>query len=428
MAANLVDSLQQRGMVHDIMPGTRELLASGMVTAYVGFDPTADSLHIGHLVSIMLLRHLQGAGHRPIALIGGATGMVGDPSGRSAERNLLDPEELLANQDAVARQLGKFLDLEPPGDNAALILNNHDWLGKFNLLDFLRRAGKHLSVNYMMAKESVKNRLEGGLSFTEFSYQLLQAWDYYHLYTHHDCRLQMGGSDQWGNITAGTELIRRKAGGEAFALTCPLITRTDGRKFGKTESGNVWLDPGRTSPYQFYQFWLNVSDTDAARYMLIFTHLDMEEISALTASHMEAPHRRLLQLRLGREVTEMVHSRGAWESARAASEILFGQGTTQTLRSLSEADLLDALEGVPRAVLPRTQLQKGIDVVDMLAVHTDVFASKGEVRRLISNGGLSVNKERVTDPALVVSAGDLLHNRFLLVQQGKKRYTLISVE
>lgn len=428
MAANLVDSLQQRGMIHDIMPGTRELLASGMVTAYVGFDPTADSLHIGHLVSIMLLRHLQAAGHRPIALIGGATGMVGDPSGKSCERNLLDPEELQANQDAVARQLGKFLDLDPPGGNAALILNNHDWLGKFNLLDFLRMAGKHLSVNYMMAKESVKNRLESGLSFTEFSYQLLQAWDFFHLYTHYDCRLQMGGSDQWGNITAGTELIRRKAGGEAFALTCPLITRADGRKFGKTESGNVWLDPGRTSPYQFFQFWLNVSDTDAARYMLIFTHLDMEEIGALTASHQQAPHHRLLQQRLGREVTEMVHSREAWESARAASEILFGRGTTQTLRSLSETDLLDALEGVPRAVLPRTQLQNGLDVVDMLAVHTDVFTSKGEVRRLISNGGLSVNKERVTDPALVISAGDLLHNRFILVQQGKKHYTLITVE
>ncbi|HDP95296.1 MAG TPA: tyrosine--tRNA ligase [Candidatus Aminicenantes bacterium] len=428
MAQNLVDSLKQRGMIHDIMPGTRELLSAGMVTAYVGFDPTADSLHIGHLVSIMLLRHLQAAGHRPIALIGGATGMVGDPSGKSCERNLLDPEELLANQDAVARQLERFLDPDPPGGNAAMILNNHDWLGAFNLLDFLRMAGKHLTVNYMMAKESVKNRLESGLSFTEFSYQLLQAWDFFHLYTHHDCRLQMGGSDQWGNITAGTELIRRKAGGEAFALTCPLITRADGRKFGKTESGNVWLDPRRTSPYQFYQFWLNVSDIDAARYMRIFTHLDMDEIAELTASHMEAPHRRLLQQRLGREATEMVHSHEAWESARAASEILFGRGSTQTLRSLSEADLLDALEGVPRAVLPRTQLEKGVDVVDMLAVHTDVFASKGEVRRLVGNGGLSLNRERVADPSRIVSAGDLLHNRFILVQQGKKHYILISVE
>jgi len=428
MKTNLVDSLRWRGMIHDIMPGTEELLHSGTVTAYVGFDPTADSLHIGHLVSIMLLRHLQAAGHRPIALIGGATGMVGDPSGKSAERNLLDLEELRANQDAVARQLKGFLDHDPGRENAALILNNHDWLGKFNLLDFLRNAGKHLTINYMMAKESVKNRLEGGLSFTEFSYQLLQAWDFYHLYTHHGCRLQMGGSDQWGNITAGTELIRRKSGGEAFALTCPLITRADGRKFGKTESGNVWLDPRRTSAYQFYQFWLNVSDEDAERYMRIFTHLEREEIEALAASHTQAPHRRELQQRLGREVTTMVHSEEAWQSAREASQILFGKGTTETLRSLAEDDLLDALEGVPRAVVTRNHLGDGLDVVELLAGHSDVFASKGEVRRLVKNGGLSINKRRINDPADKITPADLLHGRFLLVQQGKKRYTLITIE
>ena len=428
MKTNLVDSLRWRGMIHDIMPGTEELLASGTVTAYVGFDPTADSLHIGHLVQIMLLRHLQAAGHRPIALIGGATGMVGDPSGKSAERNLLDLDELRANQDAVAGQLRDFLDHDPGRENAALILNNHDWLGRFNLLDFLRNAGKHLTINYMMAKESVKNRLESGLSFTEFSYQLLQAWDFYHLYTHHGCRLQMGGSDQWGNITAGTELIRRKSGGEAFALTCPLITRTDGRKFGKTESGNVWLDPRRTSAYQFYQFWLNVSDQDAERYIRIFTHLEGEEIEALAASHRQAPHHRELQQRLGREVTTMVHSAEAWQSAREASQILFGKGTTDTLRSLAEADLLDALEGVPRAVVARTSLGKGLDVVELLAGRSDVYASKGEVRRLVKNGGLSINKKRISDPAEEITPADLLHGRFLLVQQGKKRYTLITVE
>jgi len=428
MEKNLVDSLRRRGMIHDIMPGTEELLAAGMTTAYVGFDPTADSLHIGHLVSIMLLRHLQAAGHRPIALIGGATGMVGDPSGKSAERNLLETDELRANQDAFARQLAKFLENSPDKGNSALILNNYDWLGKFNLLEFLRQAGKHLTVNYMMAKESVKNRLESGLSFTEFSYQLLQAWDFLHLYTHHGCRLQMGGSDQWGNITAGTELIRRKVGGEAFALTCPLITRADGRKFGKTEAGNVWLDPRRTSPYQFYQFWLNISDEDAERYIRIFTHLEIAEIEALAATHRQAPHRRALQQRLAREVTTMVHSEAAWESARAASEILFGKGTTETLRSLSEADLLDALEGVPRAVLARPRLNAGVDVVDMLATHTGVFASKGEVRRLVKSGGLSINKQRINTPDHRVTAADLLHGRFLLVQQGKKRYILITVE
>ena len=428
MEKNLVDSLRRRGMIHDIMPGTEKLLAAGMTTAYVGFDPTADSLHIGHLVSIMLLRHLQAAGHRPIALIGGATGMVGDPSGKSAERNLLETDELRANQDAFARQLAKFLENSPDKGNSALILNNYDWLGKFNLLEFLRQAGKHLTVNYMMAKESVKNRLESGLSFTEFSYQLLQAWDFLHLYTHHGCRLQMGGSDQWGNITAGTELIRRKVGGEAFALTCPLITRADGRKFGKTEAGNVWLDPRRTSPYQFYQFWLNISDEDAERYIRIFTHLEIAEIEALAATHRQAPHRRALQQRLAREVTTMVHSEAAWESARAASEILFGKGTTETLRSLSEADLLDALEGVPRAVLARPRLNAGVDVVDMLATHTGVFASKGEVRRLVKSGGLSINKQRINTPDHRVTAADLLHGRFLLVQQGKKRYILITVE
>ncbi|MDY0296186.1 MAG: tyrosine--tRNA ligase [Acidobacteriota bacterium] len=428
MSKNLVESLKWRGMVHDIMPGTEELLSSGMVTAYVGFDPTADSLHIGHLVSIMLLRHLQAAGHRPIALIGGATGMVGDPSGKSSERNLLDEDELRANQDAVARQLEKFIDTTASGKNSGLILNNHDWLGDFNLLDFLRRAGKHLTVNYMLAKESVKNRMENGLSFTEFSYQLLQAWDYYHLYTQYDCRLQMGGSDQWGNITAGTELIRRKLGKEAFALTCPLITRADGRKFGKTEAGNVWLDPDRTSAYQFYQFWLNVSDEDAERYLRIFTGLDRKEIDELVAGHRREPHLRVLQQRLAREVTLMVHSPEALESARAASEILFGQGTTESLRSLREADLLDALEGVPRAVLSRGKLAADLTVVDMLTVHTGVFTSKGEVRRLVANGGLSINKERVSDPSAAVTANDLLHQRFLLVQQGKKRYTLITVE
>ncbi len=425
---NLVEEFKWRGMIHDIMPGTQELLQSGMVTAYVGFDPTADSLHIGHLVSIMLLRHLQAAGHRPIALIGGATGMVGDPSGKASERSLLSVDELRSNQDAVGRQLETFIDLTPGLPNSGLILNNADWLGRFNLLDFLRDVGKHLSVNYMMAKDSVKKRLETGLSFTEFSYQLLQAYDYLYLHQEHGCRLQMGGSDQWGNITSGTEMIRRKTGGEAFALTCPLITRSDGRKFGKTEEGNIWLSPERTSPYQFYQFWMNVSDEDSERYIRIFTMLGRDEITALVREHDKEPHRRLLQQRLAEEVTVMVHSREALVSAREASQILFGRGTTETLKSLSESDLLSALEGVPRATLERAKMETGISVMDLLALETDVFSSKGEVRRLIQNGGLSINKVRISDPAESVTPVHLLHGRFLLIQQGKKRYVLISVE
>jgi tyrosyl-tRNA synthetase len=422
----LVEELKWRGMVHDIMPGTEELLAKEMVTAYVGFDPTSDSLHIGHLVSVMLLRKLQSAGHKPIALVGGATGMIGDPSGKSEERNLLDEETLFRNQGGMKKQLSRFLEFETGKPNAAEMVNNYDWMKNFTFLEFIRDIGKAITVNYMMAKDSVQKRLETGLSFTEFSYQLVQGYDFLHLYEHKNCKLQMGGSDQWGNIVTGTELIRRKTGGEAFALTCPLITKSDGGKFGKTEKGNVWLDPEKTSPYAFYQFWMNVSDQDAERYIKIFTSLAMGEIEQLTMEHRKEPHLRLLQKRLAAEVTVMVHSREALDTAIEASEILFGKGTTETLKKLDESTFLSVFEGVPMFEIQSGILQHGISLSELLVSHTNVFASKGELRRMTDGGGLSINKEKTDNIEKVITLSDLLNHKYLLIQKGKKNYYLIK--
>ena len=428
MKFDVVEELYWRGMVHDIMPGTREQLQKEMTAAYVGYDPTSDSLHIGNLVSIMMLKHLQLAGHKPIALVGGATGMVGDPSGKSAERNLLDEKTLRFNQEGIRKQLLNFLDFDPKLENGALMVNNYDWMKEFSFLGFLREVGKHLTVNYMMAKDSVKMRLETGLSFTEFSYQLLQGYDFYFLYKHHNCKLQMGGSDQWGNITAGTELIRRMDGGEAFALTCPLITRADGGKFGKTEEGTVWLSAKYTSPYKFYQYWLNASDADAENYIKIFTLLPREEIDALIAEHREAPHLRVLQKRLGQEVTTMVHSQEEYRGALEASEILFGKGTGETLRKLSEDDLLAVFEGVPQFTVSKSELGAGINIIELLAAKTSVFASKGEARRMLKDGGVRVNKTRVSSQEEAVSSDALLNGKFILIQKGKKNYFLLKAE
>lgn len=429
---NFVEELKWRGMIHDMMPGTEEQLQKEMTTAYVGIDPTADSLHIGHLVSVMILRHFQRCGHKPIALIGGATGMIGDPSGKSAERNLLNEETLRHNQECIKKQLSKFLDFDSDAPNAAELVNNYDWMKGFSFLDFAREIGKHITVNYMMAKESVKKRLNGeardGLSFTEFTYQLLQGYDFLHLYQEKGCKLQMGGSDQWGNITTGTELIRRKTGGEAFALTCPLITKADGGKFGKTESGNVWLDARYTSPYKFYQFWLNVSDEDALRYIKIFTFLTKEEIEALAAEHAEAPHLRALQKRLAKEVTCMVHSEADYEAAVEASGILFGNATAEALRRLDEATLLAVFEGVPQFEVPRSLIVEGVKAVDLFAGHTQVFASKGEMRKLVQGGGISLNKEKLSAFDREITETDLLDGKYLLVQRGKKNYYLITVK
>jgi tyrosyl-tRNA synthetase len=422
----LVEELKWRGMVHDIMPGTEELFSREMVTAYVGFDPTSDSLHIGHLVSVMLLRHLQAAGHKPIALMGGATGMIGDPSGRSEERNLLDEKTLRYNQECMKKQLGKFLDFESDKPNAAEMVNNFDWMKDFSFLEFIRDIGKLITVNYMMAKDSVKKRLESGLSFTEFSYQIVQGYDFLHLYQHKNCKLQMGGSDQWGNIVTGTELIRRKTGGEAFALTCPLITKADGGKFGKTEKGNVWLDPAKTSPYSFYQFWLNVSDEDAERYIKIFTFIPVEEIRNLTKEHTAAPHMRLLQKRLAAEVTVMVHTKRDLETAMEASDILFGKGTTDTLRKLDEATFLAVFEGVPLYEMDAAIFDQGISLAELLAVKTDIFASKGELRRMTDGGALSINKEKTDNPDRIITVSDLLNKKYVLVQKGRKNYFLIK--
>jgi len=421
-----IDELNWRGMIHDIMPGTDAQLDNEMTTAYVGIDPTADSLHIGHLVSIMMLKHLQEAGHKPIALIGGATGMIGDPSGKSEERNLLDETTLRRNQECIKNQLQKFLDFDSSKKNGAELVNNYDWTKDFNFLGFLREVGKHLTVNYMMAKDSVKKRLETGLSFTEFSYQLLQAYDFYFLYKNKNCKLQMGGSDQWGNITAGTELIRRKAGGEAFALTCPLITKADGGKFGKTEEGNIWLDPRYTSPYKFYQFWLNTSDEDAERYIKIFTRIPREEIEALVEEHKQAPHNRILQKRLGMELTIMVHSQSDYEASVEASQILFGQGTSETLRKLSESDLVSIFEGVPQFDISRETLSAGINIIELLASHSAVFPSKGEARRMITGGGVFINKDKIDSVDKTVSSADLLNNKYILAQKGKKNYFLLK--
>jgi len=428
---NFVEELRWRGMIHDLMPGTEEQLQKGMTSAYVGIDPTADSLHIGHLVSVMMLKHFQRAGHRPIALIGGATGMIGDPSMKSAERNLLDEPTLRHNQECIRKQLAKFLDFDSDAPNAAKLVNNYDWMKDYSFLNFIRDIGKHITVNYMMAKDSVKKRLSGdsntGLSFTEFSYQLLQGYDYLHLYQTEGCRLQMGGSDQWGNITTGTELIRRKMGpeAEAFALVCPLITKADGGKFGKTESGNVWLDRRYTSPYTFYQFWLNVSDADAGKYIRIFTSLSQEEIVALEAEQAEAAHLRPLQKRLAKEITVMVHSMEDYEAAVEASTILFGNSTSETLKKLDEDTLLAVFEGVPQFEISRDELGTGVKAMDLLTEKAAVFSSKGEMRKLIQSGGISINKEKMEDGEIVITASTLLNDKYLLVQRGKKNYYLL---
>lgn len=425
----LIEELRWRGMIQDIMPGTEELLNKEMVSGYIGFDPTSDSLHIGSLVPILLLVHLQRAGHKPMALVGGATGMIGDPTGKSEERNLLSEEILAFNQEGVRKQLEKFLDFDPAKPNAAEMLNNYDWFKGISFLNFIRDAGKHITVNYMMAKDSVKKRLEGdtGMSFTEFTYQLIQGYDFYWLYQNKHCKLQMGGSDQWGNITTGTELIRRKAGGEAFAFTCPLIRKSDGGKFGKTEKGNVWLDPKKTSPYQFYQFWLNASDDDAKTWIKIFTLLPVAEIDALIQSHEEAPHQRALQKKLAEELTCFVHSRADYDFAVKASEILFGNATTETLQSLSEAQLLQVMEGVPTVEIDKAQLEAGYDLVSFLA-ETQIFPSKGEARKMWQSGGVGLNKEKIPTDKTTLTPADLLQDKYLLIQKGKKNYYLVVVK
>ena len=431
MDANFVAELQWRGMLHDIMPGTEQHLMEGMRSAYVGIDPTADSLHIGHLVGVMMLRHLQLAGHRPIALIGGATGMIGDPSGKSAERNLLDETTLRFNQEAIKGQLSRFLEFEKAGDNAAILVNNYDWMKDFTFLEFIRDVGKHITVNYMMAKDSVRKRLseesKEGMSFTEFTYQLVQGYDFLYLYRKYGCSLQMGGSDQWGNITTGTELIRRIDGGKGYALTCPLITKADGTKFGKTESGNVWLDPHKTSPYKFYQYWLNTSDADAEKYIKIFTFLTREEVDALVAAHREAPHQRALQRRLAEELTTLVHSAQDLENAERASQILFGKSTAASLKSLSEDLFLEIFEGVPQGRLSRGELDSGLDMIAALSAKTGFLKSNGEARRELKQNAISVNKTRVGED-YTITEDDLIRDRFVLLQRGKKHYFVLVFE
>jgi tyrosyl-tRNA synthetase len=427
---DFVEELKWRGMIHDIMPGTEDQLEKEMTTAYVGIDPTADSLHIGHLVSVMLLKHFQNAGHRPVVLVGGATGMIGDPSGRSQERNLLDEETLRQNQEGLKTQLKKFLDFSKDIPNAALMVNNYDWMKDYTFLDFIRDIGKHITVNYMMAKDSVKKRIspdsKEGMSFTEFTYQLVQGYDFLFLYDDINCKLQMGGSDQWGNIVTGTELIRRKRGGEAFALTCPLITKTDGGKFGKTEEGNVWLDPRYTSPYRFFQFWINVSDQDAEKYIKIFTMLSKDEIEGIITEHREAPHLRLLQKTLAREVTTMVHSEDDYLAALDASEILFGKATAESLRNIREDMFLSVFEGVPRFELDGAKHNHS--VMDVLCTDTAVFASKSELRRMVRGGGLMINKQKVTDPDSHLDRQDFINGKYLIIQKGKKNYSLIILK
>ena len=423
---NFIEELKWRGMIHDMMPGTEEQLNKEMTTAYVGIDPTADSLHIGHLVGVMMLKHFQECGHRPIVLLGGATGMIGDPSGKSQERNLLDSETLRHNQACIRKQLAKFLDFDGKEPNAALLVNNYDWMSQFSFLDFIRDIGKHITVNYMMAKDSVKKRFNGegdGMSFTEFSYQLVQGYDFLYLNQHYNCKLQMGGSDQWGNITTGTELIRRKTNGEAFALTCPLITKADGGKFGKTEKGNIWLDPEKTSPYAFYQFWMNCTDEDAARYIKIFTLLKKDEIDALIARHTAEPHLRELQRTLARELTLVVHSKEDLEMAEEATQILFGKGTAEALHKFDENTLLSIFDGVPQSNFSKDALSAGVGIVDFL-VQTGVFPSKGEARKMVQGNGVSINKDKVTEQK-TVGADDLLNGKYILVQKGKKNYYLI---
>lgn len=429
---DFIEELTWRGMLHSVMPGTKEELAKGMATAYLGIDPTADSLHIGHLVGVMMLKHFQRAGHRPIALIGGATGMIGDPSLKSQERKLLDEPTLRHNQAAIKKQLSHFLDFESDAPNAAILVNNYDWMKDFSFLAFIRDVGKLITVNYMMAKDSVKKRLSGesqqGMSFTEFSYQLVQGYDFLNLYREYGCRLQLGGSDQWGNMTTGTELIRRTIdGSEAFCITCPLITKADGGKFGKTESGNVWLDPARTSPYKFYQFWLNVSDDDAEKYIKIFTALSREEIEALVEEQKADPGRRPLQRRLAEEVTTMVHSAEATRTAIEASQILFSNKATEALHSLDEATLLDVFEGVPTFEVNRSDIEAGIKLVDLATEKAPVFPSKAEFRKMVQGGGFSINKEKITDPQAAASVDMLLNDRYIIAQKGKKNYYLLIV-
>ena len=426
MNKNLVAELKWRGMIHDIMPGTEEQLNKEMTVAYVGIDPTADSLHIGHLVSIMLLKHLQMAGHKPLAVVGGATGMIGDPSFKAAERKLLTVEEIQHNVSCIKQQLSKFLDFND-SPSGAEILNNYDWMKDYLFLDFIRDVGKHITVNYMMTKDSVKKRMETGISFTEFSYQLLQGYDFLTLYRTKGCKLQMGGSDQWGNITTGTELIRRMEGGEAFALTCPLITKADGTKFGKTEGGNVWLDPTRTSPYKFYQFWLNCADADTARYIRIFTLFSKEEIEELERQHAETPERRILQKALAKDITCRVHSEKDYEAAVAASELLFGKGTTEQLQQLDKATILSVFEGVPQYCIAASKLDEGISLIDLAATETNMFASKGEIRRALKENSISVNKTKVPED-YIVTKKDLLNCGSILIQKGKKNYYLVNVE
>ena len=421
---NFVEELRWRGMIHDIMPGTEEQFLKQTATAYVGFDPTADSLHIGHLVGIMMLSHLQRSGHRPIVLLGGATGMIGDPSFKSQERKLLTLEEIQHNQACIKKQLSRFMDFETEAENKALVLNNYDWNSKWSFLDFIRDIGKHITVNYMMAKDCVKKRIETGLSFTEFSYQLLQAYDFKYLYENYGCKLQMGGSDQWGNITCGTELIRRTLGGEAFAMTCPLITKADGTKFGKTEKGNVWLDAEKTSPYAFYQFRFNVSDDDAKKFIRIFTFVAKDEIEALEKQHAEAPTLRTLQKALAKDITIRVHGEEEYNKAVEASEILFGKGTTDTLKRLDSATFLSVFEGVPTFEVSKEEILQGINIIDLLAEKTQILASKGEVRRALKENSLSVNKEKVKED-FVTSSNDLLNEKYILVQKGKKNYFII---
>lgn len=429
MIANFIEELKWRGMIHDVMPGAEEHLMEAMRSAYVGFDPTADSLHIGNLVPIMLLAHFQRAGHRPVALVGGATGMIGDPSGKSSERNLLDEATLRHNQEAVKKQLAHFLDFDSKADNAAILFNNYDWMKEFSFLDFIRDVGKHITVNYMMAKDSVKNRISSesseGMSFTEFTYQLVQGYDFLHLYRNHDCTLQMGGSDQWGNITTGTELIRRIGDGKGYAITCPLITKSDGSKFGKSEGGNVWLDAERTSPYKFYQYWVNSSDEDAEKYIKIFTFLTQDEIEGLIKEHQEAPHLRVLQKRLAKEITMMVHSEEEFENAEKASQILFSKSFKEDIKSLNEKTFLDVFEGVPQAEVSKTDIESGMDMIAALAAQTNFLASNGEARRALKENSISVNKEKV-DENYQLSSDDLINDKYVILNKGKKNTYIIK--
>jgi len=431
MIKNFVEELTWRGMIHTVMPGAEEHLMESMRSAYVGFDPTADSLHIGNLVPIMLLAHYQRCGHRPVALVGGATGMIGDPSGKSNERNLLDEKTLRHNQEAIKKQLAHFLDFESNAENAAILVNNYDWMKNFSFLEFIRDVGKHITVNYMMAKDSVKNRISSdsseGMSFTEFTYQLVQGYDFLHLYNDKNCTIQMGGSDQWGNITTGTELIRRIGNGKGFAITCPLITKSDGSKFGKSEGGNVWLDANRTSPYKFYQYWLNSSDEDAEKYIKIFTFLNKPEIDALIAEHQEAPHMRVLQKRLAEEITTMVHSKEDLDNAIKASNILFGNSTSDDLKKLNEQTFLDVFDGVPQAEIVMSDIENGLDIIAALAEQTGFLKSNGEARRALKENSISVNKEKVSE-GYKITTSDLINNKFVLLQRGKKNYFVLCIK